>query len=102
MNHTTDRIVILFFVLLIGITIGTCLQWLTTPIQENVVTKEVIATTTISVLEEEQKCEEAGGEFSLTVDGDYYPNEGYKEDYTLDCAIYTPSKKLFEYKIKES
>ena len=68
------------------------------PIKEEVVTETVV----ISVLEEEQKCKEAGGEFEARIPtewSDWVPAEE-RHKYELVCFVKRPNEILFNHKIK--
>lgn len=78
----------------------------TTPVKEEVVTREqIVATTTVSILEEEQKCKEAGGIFyiherdprALYMNGNWEENDRYR----LWCErIPEHFENVFDYKIQ--
>ena len=52
----------------------------------------------VSILAEQKKCEEMGGEFWLDENNHYYPNNTKELDVTITCT--SPAKELFKYEIK--
>lgn len=67
-------------------------KWGVTPLKISSTTPK------ISILAEEKKCEEMGGEFWLNENNHYYPNNTKELDVTITCT--SPAKELFKYEIK--